>query len=652
MNTRNFNKQIKDATDNTIASNASYYKKLDFADEREAEFATKGLIAAPKSLELWNEEGTKVLWSLDAFAFVKDYDKSPDSVNPSLWRNTKHNLEYGLFEVCKGIYQVRGYDFSNITFVETDNGWIVLDPLVSIECVKASMNLVNENLGVRPVKAIIFSHTHLDHYGGVKGLIDESDAADPSLSFEDQMASGKIPIIVPEGFLEHAVSENVFAVSAMGRRAGCQYGVYIDPGISGKLSMGIGMGQSLGTTSFIKPTYEVKTNREILVIDGIEMECQLTPGTEAPVEMHHYFPKYKALWLAENCTASLHNLYTFRGAQIRDGNVWAKAITDAWVFYGHKTEVIFQSHNWPRWGNDYIKIYMENTAAVYKYINDQTLTYLNMGYQSEEISYMIKLPEALEKNWYTRPYYGTVSHNAKGIYQKYMGWYDANPVNLHKLPPSESAKKLVEYMGDTDAVLKKAKADFDAGKYQWVAEITNVIVFAEPDNLDARYLCADAMEQLGYQAESGTWRSLYLTGASELRNGTDYDESRIATYGPEIRMNMTGQMMIDFISVLLDREKIEDMDCRVNLILTDTKESYTLRIFGGVILSYENLLDPNPNLTITTIKNALFYLMKNNREGVKNTMKLEGDISILYKLMDNMINFFDTFFFNTIEPKK
>lgn len=645
-----YNKEVKDATDKTAAENAAYYNKLDFSDETEADFATRNLIAAPETLELWNEDHTKVVWSQDAYAFMDDYEKSPDAVNPSLWRNTENNHAYGLFKVNDGIYQVRGYDVSNLTVVATNNGWIVFDPLISTECSKAAMQLINDNLGVRPIVAVIYSHSHVDHYGGVKGLIDQANVADPNLSFAEQIASGKTVVIAPQGFTEAAVSENVYAGTAMGRRASYQYGVYLDPGVTGRAAMGIGMGQSIGTISFISPTFEVKTTGETLVIDGKTVEFQLTPGTEAPVEMNAYFPDYRALWLAENCTGTLHNLYTLRGAQVRDGNAWAKYITEAWVRYGDKTDVTFQSHNWPHWGTDVIKSYLENTAAVYKYINDQTLTYINQGYTSDEISNMIKLPEVLEKVWYTRQYYGTVAHDAKAVYQKYMGWYDANPAHLNPLTPTDSAKKWVEYMGDTNEVLKKAKADFDAGEYQWVAEVTNVIVFAEPDNLEARYLCADALEQLGYQAESGTWRNAFLTGAYELRNGTVTDPNKKASSSPDTMLNMTSEMMLDYMGILLNGETAGDLDYTVNLNLVDTKETYTLRIYGGVILHYANMSDPNPDLTITTAKNALFYIINKDKDGIKNSMKLEGDTTIIDKLMDNMVDFSKTYFFNIVEP--
>ena len=460
---RGLTAEVKPATDFTAKANAAVYDELDFDDKQEYEFATRGLIDAPETLELKDEDGT-ILWSQEAYAFLDDYEKAPDSVNPSLWENTKNNHAYGLFEVTDGIYQVRGYDMANLTVVKGDTGWIVFDTLMSVECSQAAMQLIEKNLGKFPVKAVIISHSHADHFGGIAGVMAKEDKADETLSIEDQLASGKIPVITPVGFTEHSVKENVYAGKGMGRRSNYQYGILLTPGVTGKLAQGIGMGQSTGTVSFLTPSYEITQSGEKLTIDGVELEFQLTPGTEAPAEMNTWLPQYKALWMAENCTGTLHNLYTLRGAEVRDGAAWASYITEAISLYGKEAEVTFQSHNWPHWGNDVVNDYMVNTAAVYKYINDQTLTYINQGYTSDEISNMIELPEALNKIWYTRQYYGTVAHNAKAVYQKFMGWYDSNPVNLNPLMPSDSAKKWVEYLGDVDKVLQMAKADFDKGE--------------------------------------------------------------------------------------------------------------------------------------------------------------------------------------------
>ena len=351
------NSEPKAATGKTIEVNSAMYSLLDFEDTSEYENATRGLIDAPEMLELKDANGN-VIWSQKAYGFLDDYEKAPDTVNPSLWENTRNNHAYGLFEVQDGIYQVRGYDMANLTLIESDTGWIVFDPLMSVECTQAAMQLVEKNLGQRPVKAVIISHCHVDHYGGIKGLMSSEEAADSSLPLEEQLASGKVPVIVPEGFTEHAVAENVYAGKAMGRRANYQYGVLLEAGVTGKLAMGIGIGQSTGTVSFIMPTYEITATGKTYVIDGVEMEFQLTPGTEAPAEMNTWFPEFRALWVAENCTGTLHNLYTLRGAQVRDGAAWAKYITEAISRYGSEAEVTFQSHNWPHWGNDAVVEYL------------------------------------------------------------------------------------------------------------------------------------------------------------------------------------------------------------------------------------------------------------------------------------------------------
>lgn len=624
----------KDATKTTQDKNKEVYALLDFSDEQEKSFAEKGLIAAPESLELKDEKG-KVVWSQKAYSFVENAD-APATVNPSLWRNTQLNHLYGLFEVADGIYQVRGYDMTNITFIKGDTGWIVFDPLMSTECSAAAMQLVNENLGERPVTAVVMSHPHVDHYGGIKGIISE-----------EEVASRNIPIIVPEGFEEHAVSENVYAGNAMGRRAGYQYGTILDDSATGSMSIGIGMGQSTGTISYISPNDTIKQTGETRTVDGVTMEFQLTPGTEAPVEMNTWFADKKALWIAENCTGTLHNLYTLRGAQIRDGNAWAEYIMEAMTRYGKDAEVVFQSHNWPHWGNDVINRYLENTAAMYKFINDQTLMYINQGYTSDEISNMITLPESLEKNWYTRQYYGTVAHNAKAVYQKYMGWYDANPVNLNPLTPSDSAKKYVEYMGDTGEVLKKARADFDKGEYQWVAEITNVLVFADPDNQEARYLCADALEQLGYQAESGTWRNAYLSGAKELREGTITDTALKANSSADLKKSMTPEMMMDYMGILTDSNAAQDVNLKINLNFTDT-DPYLLRVDSGVLLYQKGVQADDADATLTLPRVAMFTILNKDEAKQQETIRIEGDQDILKKLTEHMVTF--EYFFNIVEP--
>lgn len=643
--------ETKDASSYTAQINSALFSLLDFEDTSEYENATRGLIDAPEILKLKDADGN-VIWSQEAYSFLEDYDQAPETVNPSLWENTRNNHAYGLFEVTEGIYQVRGYDMANLTLIEGDTGWIVFDPLMSVECTQAAMQLVEKNLGQRPVKAVIISHSHVDHYGGIKGLMDAEDAADKSLPIEEQLSSGGIPIIVPEGFTEHAVSENVYAGKAMSRRANYQYGVLLEPGVTGKLAIGIGIGQSTGTVSFIAPTYEITQTGETLTIDGVEMEFQLTPGTEAPAEMNTWLPQFNALWVAENCTGTLHNLYTLRGAQVRDGAAWAKYITEAVSRYGDQVDVTFQSHNWPHWGNETSNDYLINTAAVYKFINDQTLTYINQGYTSDEISNMIELPESLAKNWYTRQYYGTVAHNSKAVYQKYMGWYDANPVNLNPLTPTESAQKWVEYLGDTDEVLRKAKADFDAGEYQWVAEVTNTIVFADPENEAARLLCADALEQLGYQAESGPWRNAYLTAALELRYGNSSADAVQAQPNGDVQKEMTAAMLFDYMGILLNKQALAEQDFAIQFTLPNTGEQHTLRVKNGVVLLYENMRVEGADVSVTCPKNALLLLLQGNTDAFHQAAKIEGDAELLNLFASNLtqLNAVGVSGFNIVEP--
>jgi len=640
----------KGASGYTAQINSAVYSLLDFEDTSEYDNAVRGLIDAPETLELTDADG-KVVWSQAAYSFLDDHEKAPDTVNPSLWENTRNNHAYGLFEVCEGIYQVRGYDMANLTVISGDTGWIVFDPLMSVECSQAAMQLIEKNLGSRPIKAIIISHPHVDHFGGILGVMTAEEAADSTLPIEEQLSSGRIPIIVPEGFAEHAISENVYAGKAMTRRANYQYGVLLEPGVTGTLAQGIGMGQSTGTVSYIAPTYEIRETGETLIIDGVEMEFQMTPGTEAPAEMNTWFPQYKALWMAENCTGTLHNLYTLRGAQVRDGAAWAGYITQTMTRYGGQAEVVFQSHNWPHWGNAVINEYLVNTAAVYKFINDQTLTYINQGYTSDEISNMIKLPETLEKNWYTRQYYGTVAHNSKAVYQKYMGWYDANPVNLNPLEPSESAKKWVEYLGDVNEALRMAKADFDKGEYQWVAEITNTIVYADPANEAARLLCADALEQLGYRAESGPWRNAYLTAALELRHGNQAMNAAQTKGGANFLKEMTPTMIFDYMAIRMDKQMMADQDFTMNITLLDVQQQHVLHIKNGVMLVYENAHREDADVSISCPKNALLLLLQGNMEAFA-AIPVQGDASHLTLLMQSMNQFplAGIAAFNMIEP--
>ena len=633
--------ETEGATTITAEANAEWYEKLDFSDRREFANAERGWLDNAEG-RIIDGDDNRSAWDLQSYGDL-DCD-APDTVNPSLWRNTQLNAKAGLFEVCDGIYQVRGFDMANATFIRTNNGWIIFDVLMCKENMQAAKALMENRFGPLDVKAVLYSHSHVDHFGGAEGAIDRNDVADPSLSIDKQLASGKTVILAPEGFLKHAISENVYAGIAMARRAQYQYGTVLEKGEKGALSIGIGMGQSTGTVTLIAPTYEIGEDVPKLTIDGLEIEFQLTPGTEAPAEMNAYFPKYRALWMAENCTGTLHNLYTLRGAEVRDANDWAKYIIEADQRFCDKTDVVFQSHNWPHWGEE-IHDYLLNTAAIYKFIHDQTLHYMNQGYTSTEVAAMLTLPEKLEKVWYTRPYYGTLAHNAKAVYQKYLGWYDANPVNLNPLPPSDTAKKLVEYLGSTDAVLRKARKDFEKGDYQWVAQITKELVFADPSNQKARNLCADALEQLGYQAESGAWRNAYLMGAAELRKGNLSGLARTANGLGSAMKEMTVDMLLDYISILTDANAAQNDDVTLNLIVTDVNEKFYVTRKNGILLSYSGENRPDAQATVTCKRLQLLALMQGQQAG---QVQVSGDATALKRLLAYASKFEKTF--NVIEP--
>lgn len=645
-NTDTLTPDKKPATTITKQINEDVYQVLDFDDTQEEEFAKKGFITAPDSLQITDDDGN-VVWNMDNYDFVRDAD-SPDSANPSLWRNTKSNANYGLFQVSDDIYQVRGYDLSNMTFVRTDNGWIIMDCLASSDTAKAALELFKSEMGDIHIVAVIISHAHIDHYGGIQGVLTQDELADPSLSLDEQIASGKTAIIVPDGFENAVMSENVFVGTAMKRRSLYQYGSVIQPGEQGRLSVGIGLAVSQGEVGYLSPTFNVTEEVFETTIDGVKIIFQLTPDTESPAEMNTYFPDKKALWLAENCTASMHNIYTLRGAEVRDANSWARYITEAQSLFGKDAEVVFQSHNWPHWGNDVIQEYMTNTAAVYKFMHDQTLLYINQGYTSTEIANMIELPEALNKVWYTRQYYGTLKHNVKAIYQKYMGWYDANPVHLDELEPTEYAKKLVEYLGDADKVLEMAKSDYEKGEYQWVAQITNTLVYADPENEQAKYLCADALEQLGYQAESGAWRNAYLVAASELRNGTDMYPPSAVTGSGSTAQQMDMQTTLDYMGIMLDSTKLADKSFTINLQVTND-QNYLLKVHHGVLLYYPDEQDENADITITTKKAGILAIAACNEDGISKLVEsVEGDQELYKAFCESMTPL--SLYFNIIEP--
>ncbi|WP_105901244.1 alkyl/aryl-sulfatase [Vibrio gangliei] len=629
----------KPATKATIAENNKLKQALPFSDKQDFENAQRGFIAKQDTVTIKNEKGD-VVWDLEAYKKYIGLDKpAPDSVNPSLWRNAQLNMINGLFEVTDGIYQVRGYDLSNITFIKGDTGWIVFDPLISQETAKAALEFVNKQLGERPVVAVIYSHSHIDHFGGVRGIVDEKDVLD-----------GKVQIIASHDFTEHAVSENVIAGNAMGRRAVYMYGALLPRNERGGVNGGLGQTTSTGLATLIKPTHIIEKTGDEMTIDGVKMVFQYTPGSEAPTEINTYFPDKKALWMAENSTNTMHNILTLRGAQVRDALKWASYLQETIDMWGDKVDVKFQSHHWPMWGQENIYDYFKKQRDIYKYTHDQSVRLMNQGYVGSEIAEMITLPDSLEKNWSTRGYYGTLRHNSRAVYQRYMGWYDGNPSDLNNLPPADVAVEYVEYMGGEQAVIKKAKADFDAGKYRWVAEVLKHVVFANPKNTEAKELLADTYEQLGYQAESGPWRSVYLQGAYELRNGTP-SAGGTNTASPDIIKNMPPEMLFDYLAVRILPEKAAGKAFAINMNFTDLDEKYTLYVENSV-LNHTTKQTDKPDVALTLTKEALDNVQLGNitlEQAIANgDIKLEGDKQV-FKDFVGMLDTFN-FWFNIVTP--
>src|SRR5262245_55562404 len=541
----------KNAEPLTAALNRTVLESLPFADTQDFADARRGLLAALPELEIKNDQG-RVVWSLRDYAFLAD-EQAPPTVNPSLWRQARLNMHHGLFQVSDRIFQIRGFDISNMTLIEGDRGVIVIDPLISTEVARAGLALYRQVRGDRPVTAVVYSHSHTDHHGGVRGIVDEAD-----------VSARRVPIWAPDRFMEEIVSENVLAGTAMIRRAQFQFGATLPKGPRGQVDAGLGKVTSRGTVTLIPPTRIIEKPIEEHRIDGIDFVFQLTPETEAPAEMHMFHPGLRALNLAENATHNLHNTYPIRGAQARDANAWAKYLNVALDRFGRDADVAFAQHHWPVWGNRRVLDFLARQRDLYKYLHDQTVRLMNHGWKAVEIAERLTLPKSLAGTWHVRGYYGTLSHNAKAVYQRYLGWYDANPANLNPLPPMERGRKYVEYMGGADAVIARARADFDRGEYRFVAEAMSHIVFADPSNKAARQLGADALEQLGYAAESATWRNAYLLGALELRQGLAATAAR-APVSPDVLRAMSLEHVFDLLGVRLNGEKAEGRRIVLNL---------------------------------------------------------------------------------------
>ncbi|WP_432080400.1 alkyl/aryl-sulfatase [Streptomyces sp. WAC 04229] len=550
-------------------ANRAVGRRFPFDDTQDLQDARRGFMGTAAENLIRSEDGGPV-WDLDAYGFLRQ--DCPDTANPSLWRQSRLVADHGLFEVVDGIYQVRGFDLSNMTLVEGERGVLVIDPLISAETAAAALALYRAHRGDRPVTGVLYTHSHVDHFGGVRGVLGEAAAGSGS--------GAGVPVIAPEGFLEHAVSENVYAGTAMARRAAYMYGAALPKGARGQIGAGLGQTTSTGSVGVVPPTLDITHTGQTETVDGIRMVFQLTPGTEAPAELNIHFPDRAALCMAENATHNLHNLLTLRGAQVRDPRVWARYLTEAIGLFVDASDVAFASHHWPVWGRDRVLTFLSEQRDLYAYVHDQTLRMLNQGLTALEIAETIEMPPALERAWHTHGYYGSVSHNSKAVYQRYLGWFDGNPAHLWEHPPAEAARRYVDFMGGAEEVVRRARQSFAEGDFRWVVQVVDHVLFADPGHADARRLQADALEQLGYGSENGTWRNFYLMGALELRRGPVGTPT--TTAAPDLLAALTLEQLFDSLAIRVDGPRSWEADITVRFRLRDGDPA-VLRLRNGVL---------------------------------------------------------------------
>lgn len=592
---------------------------LPFQDDADFRAADRGFIAALSPCVIRAADG-RIVWDNDAYAFLDG--PAPTSVHPSLWRQSTLAAKQGLYEVVPGIYQVRGLDISNVTFVETDNGIIVIDPLISTEVAAAALALYREHRGGdRPVVAVIYTHSHVDHFGGVLGVTSQAD-----------VDAGTVAMLAPEGFIEHAVSENVYAGPAMTRRATYMYGTLLPRGPMGQVGCGLGQAPSTGEVAVIVPTVDIATTGETHTIDGVEIEFQMAPGTEAPAEMHFYFPRFRALCMAENATHNLHNLLTLRGAVVRDPHAWSGYLTEAIDAFADRADVVFASHHWPTWGRDSIVEFLSLQRDLYAYLHDQTLRLLNQGYTGVEIAEMFQMPPALERAWHTHGYYGSVSHNVKAVYQRYMGWFDGNPARLWPHPPEALAPRYVEAMGGIDRVVDLAQKAFDSGDYRWAATLLDHAVFTDSAHAGARALYSDALEQLAYGAENATWRNFFLSGAMELRDGNV--GTATTTTSSSMLTQLTPEQIFDSLSIRVNGPRSWNLDVTVDVTLADTAVNYRLALRNGVLVHRKAAPDPATASVTVKLAGKIRLLTLATGDFASAGLELSGDRGALQALLD------------------
>ena len=619
---------VKPASKHTASFNKATVAKLNMQDRRDFAEQSRGFIAAPASKKIMS--GETVIWDMERFDFLfsgEDYD----SIHPSLQRHALLNMNYGLYQVSPDVYQVRGFDLANITFVKGQTGWIVFDALANSETAKAALDLVTEHLGKRPILAVIYSHNHADHFGGIRGLVNEAD-----------VRSGKVKVIAPDGFMEHAISENVYAGNAMSRRLFYQYGLRLPASPTGHVDQAIGKGIPNGTISLIAPNLTIKDAVETLKIDGVTMEFQLTPNTEAPSEMNTWFPDFKIFWSAENITGTIHNIYTLRGAPVRDSLAWSKYINKALYEYGLQAEILVSSHNWPRWGNERVLEVMKGQRDMYAHLNNQVLHLANQGVTINEIHNEYTVPESQQNNWFSRGYHGSFEHNSKAVINRYLGYWDANPATLIPVSPKDSAPLFVEMMGGSETILERSEELIDDGDYKLAQELLNKLVYAEPDNEQAKFLLADSFEQIGYQQESPSVRNSFLSAAQELRGGVPQNLVS-KTLTPDMVRALTITNYFDFLGIMMDARKAEGMQFKINFVISDTKEQYAVELSNGALTNIQGYLNSDADLTITTDSNSMTQIIGQQATykslAEQGDLLFDGDPSTLQKLQSTLVRF-------------
>ena len=627
--------QAKPASDSPVASQRSVSAQLPAEDGRDREFADRGFIGTLSDPVINNKDG-KPVWNLGAYDWMAD-GMSPDTVNPSLWRHMGLLRKHGLYAVADNIWQVRGYDVSNMTIIKGQTGWIIIDPLTSRDTAAAALRLVNERLGPQPVTAVIYSHSHGDHFGGVRGIVNEAD-----------VKAGKVAFIAPEHFLAETASENVMAGPAMGRRATFQFGSNLASGPQGQMGSGIGKGIGGGDITLISPTIDIRKTGELREVDGVTLEFQMVPQSEAPAEMNVYMPASRTFLAAEIATCSLHNILTPRGAKVRDALGWSGFLNEALNLYGDRSDIIISSHCWPRFGQSEVKGTLSGQRDNYRYLHDQTVRMMNKGMTQAEIAEVLKAPPAIANQWFNKGYYGTYSHNSKAIYQYYLGWYDAVPANLNPHPPEVRAAKLVATMGGAKKVLAEAKKAMKAGDYRWSSDLLNQLVFAEPKNVEGRALLADSYEQQGYQAESAIWRNMFLSGARDLREGM---KAGISAQSIDMISAIPTGLLLDSVATRLDPVIIGDSALALNFVFSDRKEMAKITVGNSVMISEMGKAHAAPAVTVTGPRQlflALLFLKMPAAQLQMAGLKIEGDRIILEKLQGALDPMPEPF--NIVEP--